>query len=103
MTSKQHVPSNQYTRLAAGRLRKLADWLDEHNVLDSELVMASTDGWNYLCVHLKSDAACLAGMDLRFDQNGHARFEMDGVSVVASLPTKREKKNGDFETESASS
>jgi hypothetical protein len=49
-------PSNYGKRLAASRLRIIADWLDSHEVFDHEILNASTDGWDDLYVHVKPEA-----------------------------------------------
>jgi hypothetical protein len=80
-------PSNHGKRLAASRLRIIADWLDSHEVFDHEILNASTDGWDDLHVHVKPEtfARLMAGREFRVDKDGHTREPFDGILLVAIL------------------
>lgn len=87
-TCEQYIPPNHNKRLAASRLRAIADWLDSHDVCDHELYSASTDGWDSLHVHVKPD--CFSRLAGEFTvSNGRACVRLDGIELVCLLATAR--------------
>lgn len=78
--------TDRHIKLAASRLRKLADWLDEHGLCDEELVSVYTSGWaDDLNVHVEPEVALrlLANETIVIPPDGHLRVMKDGVRLIA--------------------